>query len=218
MIDLVIEFEKYKLPTRGVIHVGAYLGSELKAYEEMGFKRVLWIEADPTLFSGLLKQRSKQCILNFENVAISNKEGTFPFYVTNNRASSSLLKLGRHKQLHPWVVEAQTIEVECTTLNKLFEKYDISDYNFLNIDIQGAELMAMEGATEILEHIDVINSEVNLTHVYEECGLKGELDTFLSKYDLLPVSDCFKHCPEWGDVMYVKKSFTPDGFIHTRYT
>jgi len=218
MIDLVEEFKKYGIPAKGVIHVGAHLGEELRMYEQMGFKRVLWVEANPVIFNSLTNQRSKTCILNFENIAVSDKEGVFPFFVTNNEQSSSLLKLGRHKQLHPWVVETQTIEVECTTLNKLFGKYDISDYNLINIDIQGAELMAMKGATEILKHIDAINSEVNLTHVYEDCGLKEELDAFLSKYDLTEVSDCFKHCPEWGDVLYVKKSLVPEDFTHTRYT
>jgi len=67
------------------------------------------------------------------------------------------------------------------TLNSFYQKYNIplNRFDFINLDIQGAELLALKGATAILPFIKAIYTEVNEKELYENCGLIDELDAFL---------------------------------------
>ena len=60
-------------------------------------------------------------------------------------------------------------------------KYNI-DYNFLNFDIQGAELKALKSMEEYLPKVDYLYTEVNSDYVYKECALISELDNYLKKF------------------------------------
>ena len=46
--------------------------------------------------------------------------------------------------------------------------------NFLNIDIQGAELLALKGMGSLISYFDYIYLEVNKAHVYKKCALVNE--------------------------------------------
>jgi hypothetical protein len=82
--------------------------------------------------------------------------------------------------------------------------YDI-EYNFLNFDIQGAELKALKGMESYLDKVDYLYTEVNSDYVYKECALIGELDEYLLKFGLHRVET--KWCGEfrWGDAFYIRK-------------
>ena len=54
--------------------------------------------------------------------------------------------------------------------------------NFLNIDIQGAELLALKGMGDIINYFDYAYLEVNRNYVYKNCALIDEIDKYLSKY------------------------------------
>ena len=62
---------------------------------------------------------------------------------------------------------------------------DIKNYNFLNLDIQWAELMALKGFGNFINDFDYIYTEVNIDELYEKCVLLGELDEYLKKSDLV---------------------------------
>jgi FkbM family methyltransferase len=45
--------QRYNIPARGVIHIGAHEGQELQQYLDMGTKKVVLIEANPQVFKKL---------------------------------------------------------------------------------------------------------------------------------------------------------------------
>ena len=53
---------------------------------------------------------------------------------------------------------------------------NMCDYNFLNLDIQGAELLALRGIEDNLKFIDYIYTEVNTGEVYKNCAKVYEID------------------------------------------
>jgi hypothetical protein len=81
---------------------------------------------------------------------------------------------------------------------------DATDYNFINIDVQGYELEVMKGASRILEGIDYIMSEVNRDEVYINCPKVEELDYFLSKFGFSREETTWDGLT-WGDALYVKR-------------
>ena len=77
--------------------------------------------------------------------------------VTNNLQSSSILELKKHKEYYPNITVDKRVNVFTLTLDDLFDECDlkIEKYNFLNIDIQGAELLALKGAGNILKKLNI---------------------------------------------------------------
>lgn len=51
---------RFRVPNRGVVHIGAHQGQELPLYEAFGFQRQVWVEPQPGVFErlkGVLPQR-----------------------------------------------------------------------------------------------------------------------------------------------------------------
>ena len=92
-------------------------------------------------------------------------------------------------------------------IDTFFEEEDFSpyDYNFLNLDIQGAELLALKGMKNSLEKINYIYTEVNSAEVYKKCAQIEELDEYLSEFGFKRVET--KMTPyEWGDAFYIRNN------------
>jgi hypothetical protein len=72
------------------------------------------------------------------------------------------------------------------------------------MDIQGAELLALQGAVETLQSIDAINTEINYEELYEGCALVHQLDDFLAHQGFTRVATVTPYHPSWGDAFYVR--------------
>ncbi|MEG4862378.1 MULTISPECIES: FkbM family methyltransferase [unclassified Microcoleus] len=207
MIDVPQLCRDHSIVPGGVIHVGAHEGGELKTYQEMGIKRVLFIEANPDVAERLKKRMAGMLEVQVVNCAISNQNGTVELIVTNNEMSSSILPLKVHGDIYPTIQVTHKLTVEAKTLDTLLEEMQLqaSDFNILNIDIQGAELLAFQGATNLLKYIEVINTEVNYEELYEGCALIDQIDDFLEAYGFERRATTTPYNPTWGDACYVKK-------------
>lgn len=208
MLPLAELCKNNSIKPRGVIHIGAHEGKELSDYLEMGVKKILYVEANPSVFEKLQIQ-----IANYPNVhavccAISNTNGTANLHITSMDQSSSILPLKVSLEIYPMIKETEQITVPCKTLDSLLEELNLSpaDFNILNIDIQGAELLALQGATETLQYIEAINTEVNYEELYTGCALIDEIDNFLETYDFERIATTTPYHPSWGDAFYTKKA------------
>jgi FkbM family methyltransferase len=197
---------KYKINVKGILHIGAHYAEEAESYKTCGVDNVIWIEADTDTFKVLNDKLS-----NYKNnksfcFAASNLDGQeLNFNVTNNGESSSLLELKEHLIEHPHISVINKKKVFTKKIDSFVkeENIDLINYNFLNLDIQGAELLALKGMTESLNKIDYIYSEVNEKELYENCALIQEVDEFLLKYNFHRVET--KMTPHgWGDALYIK--------------
>ena len=80
---------------------------------------------------------------------------------------------------------------------------DISDFNFINIDVQGYELEVLRGSENTLNNIDYVYTEINVEEVYENAPHVDELDKFLSTYGFSRVETDLSGTT-WGDAFYIK--------------
>jgi FkbM family methyltransferase len=208
LINLRSLCNKYKFLPKGVVHIGAHKGEEIEIYDELGIEDVVWIEANPKIFEilkGNILKFKKQKAFNFLISDVDNKE--YVFYITNNGESSSILELDKHKTHHPHIHVTETINLNSKKIDTIIEEncLDMNQYNFLNLDIQGAELMALKGFIENLKYIDYIYTEVNSGEVYKNCAKIEELDSFLKEYSFERVETSMTKF-EWGDAFYIKKN------------
>jgi hypothetical protein len=98
--------------------------------------------------------------------------------------------------------------VHTKKLSDILVNYNHIPFNFINLDIQGAELKALKGMENYLNqnNIDYIYTEVNGSYVYKNCNLIHELDEYLSKFSFKRVeTSWYNNDPTtWGDAFYVK--------------
>ena len=94
-------------------------------------------------------------------------------------------------------------------LTDFIYNYDIS-YNFLNLDIQGAELKALKGMEEYLSKVDYIYTEVNSEYVYEKCAIVNEIDSYLMAFGFIRTETAWysedggRSSHGWGDAFYIR--------------
>jgi FkbM family methyltransferase len=202
LIPLHYLVQKYKINFKGILHVGAHECEELTDYERyLPRNKILWIEGIPEKVDF---SRQKYTNVLIENAVVSDKVETVKFNVSNNGQSSSMLDFGLHSTFHPQVHYIGQFEADTKLLKDIICKYDIQ-YNFLNLDIQGAELKALKGMEEYLNKVDYIYSEVNSDYVYKECALITEIDEYLMKFRLHRVETNWCGDFKWGDAFYIRK-------------
>lgn len=193
---------------RGVLHVGAHECEEKAAYNAHSISdaNIVWIDGN----ADLVNKMKTQGVPNVHFALVDEVPRDVTFYITNNGQSSSILEMGTHKDMykHIWITEER--QQRTTTLQDFVKEnnIDMTNLNFWNFDIQGAELLALKGAGDLLTYADALYLEVNTEEVYKGCALLNELDAFLITKGFQRVAiSMYKNGPEddgWGDALYVR--------------
>jgi FkbM family methyltransferase len=195
--------EKYGKPN-GIIHIGAHLMEEREDYLAHNIDNIIWIEANPEIYKKILENSIGPNEKLF-NYTISDKDNEIvDFHITNNGQSSSILELDKHKIYHPSIFVTNTIKTNTKRMDSIIlkENINIQLYNFLNIDIQGAELLAIKGFGKLLNHIKYIYTEINKEELYTNCAKIEDIDKYLVDFDRVETSWTNAN---WGDALYVRK-------------
>lgn len=203
LISLDELIKKYNISLKGILHVGAHECEEIALYEKyLPRNKILWVDA---LHDKVELCKSKYPDLLIEFAVVSDKKEIVNWNRSNNGQSSSILNFGLHKQFHPDVHYVFSGKREAVPLSDFIGNYDIS-YNFINLDIQGAELKALKGMESYLNNVDYVYTEVNCDYVYEECALIEEIDEHLLQFNLHRVETSWFGDCKWGDAFYIRKN------------
>ena len=195
---------KYKITVNGVFHIGAHECEEIEFYKTLKVtpQNIVWVEA----IEGKVNEAKIRGILNVYNAVITDKDDeNVLFNISNNVQSSSILELNTHRIEHPHVYYTGSFYSKSITIPSFFQKnnIDYSKLNFWNFDIQGAELLALKGAGDLVKTADVLYLEVNSKELYTGCGLIDEIDNYLSAFGFSrEITEMTQH--GWGDAIYIK--------------
>jgi len=207
---MLLNFEqlvvKYNLQIKGIIHCGANECQEKDIYERFGIKPVFWIEAIPEVFDKM-KVILRSYERNFHLCAcLSDTDNqTVDFNISNNgMQSSSMLEMGEHLNIHPGINFERKIRLKTTRLDTIFSTYNLNGY-LINLDLQGAELMALKGLGEKLSEVSALYMEVNKKETYKGCALVEDVDTYLGKYGFVRVETGGWVGDSWSDALYLRK-------------
>ena len=193
-----------------VYHVGAHIGEEASIYEANGVEQVIWFEANdsliPTLNWNIQKYNMNQLIIPY---ALFDENKTMKFNITNNMQSSSLFDLDKHLLYYPQITVSEVKMVQAYRLDALINvtpRYlPWSDFDFINIDTQGAELAVLKGLGSYIDQPSIkgIYIEVNFESLYKEIPLITEIDQFLLLHRFhRMITKSTKD--GWGDALYLK--------------
>jgi len=205
-LDRINNLLKSKI--RGVIHIGANYGEETNEYRRREISKVIWIEPLSSGFEQLkaLREAYGDLIYNY-CIGAENKE--IDFFVTNNIVSSSPRDLGLHKHQDPTCVVQEIQKVNMKRLDTLVEEegINLSDYNFINVDVQGFEDEVIEGGKETFKKMDAILLETNYKDVYLGCKSKEEIQSIMADLGFVLVSSIQINKVQFEDVYVNASSF-----------
>lgn len=194
-----------KNPPKGVLHLGANSGQEAADYDWFGIKDVHWVEALPEVYQRLLLHLESYPTHLAWLACLSDKDGEkITFKVTSNEAqSSSFLEFGTHAKEHPSVKVIRTEPMTTTRLDTLFATPGITlgPHWFLNVDLQGAELLALKGMGTYLDGFDYVYIEVNERELYLGCPMVEEIDEYLERFGFVG-REVKMTKAGWGDKFY----------------
>ncbi len=116
-----------------------------------------------------------------KNIAISDKEGFFPFYITKSTGCSSLLKPNleqlKYYSFSDWFMIKEKRMINTTTLDAIFSS---KDFDFIQMDIQGSEYDAIIGGKGLLSKTIGISFESHLFPYYINQKLFPDIHELLS--------------------------------------
>lgn len=214
LIDFRQLFPRYDIKPKGVLHVGANVGEEAPVYNELGIEYVLWIEGNPETYERLSDNIHNLCSLSNEKyytghsmacyiVGDENKKNAVLHISNNGSQSSSILDLCTHKIAHPEVHYIGDVTNEMIRLDSILGEND-KHFDFLNIDLQGAELMALRGLGDKLHQFKWAYLEVNKQELYKGCALVEDIDMYMLGFGFRRVETMWVGNTGWGDALYIK--------------
>ena len=198
------KLQQFNLNITGILHVGAHECQELQSYENiLPRSKILWIEAMPDKVDS--NKANYTNILIEQAVVCETDDEPITFNVANNDQSSSILEFGTHSTAYPYIVYTHTLQLTTSRLDTILNKIQYShiQFNFLNIDIQGAELKALIGLGALLNNFSYLYIEVNTEEVYKNCTTLEELDIYLNGFGFTRVLTVI-NTEGWGDAFWIK--------------
>lgn len=202
------ELEKYLPKNPVIVEAGMFDAADTEEFAQVfPSGKIHGFECLPHYYELSCKRLGKYTNVATYQLALSDAAGELDFYVSTLKgelsASGSLLAPKLHQEVHPEVKFNERIKVKAITLDEWAAQYSISHVDFLWLDLQGAEIRALQGAEKMLQNVMGIFTEVSLIETYENVPLYEEVKSFLQskgfkiEKEYLPYKDM-------GNVLFLK--------------
>jgi len=202
---------------RNIFEIGACEGEDTTKYARLFPRARFWVfEPLPSNFSKLQVMLSHHPEIGAEAfcLALSDRSGTATFHVSSTAAARSSVKKaqGGHRSsslLPPrdekpaaleWLEFSEVIVVQTETLDNFCAMQGITQIDFIHMDVQGAELKVLSGATRMLPRIRAIWMEVAFEATYEGQPLELEATRWMAEQGFRKIHQV-SYGPE-GDALY----------------
>jgi FkbM family methyltransferase len=168
-----------------IFDIGAHQGDTTAAYVKHFPESLVYsFEPAPDSYSKLKVRFSDNQMVKFFQMAISDKSCVMDFYSNADSATNSLLPVAGEAEKWADLPEAillkDIIKVKVTSIDEFCVNEGIDRIMILKMDLQGGELLALEGAKKMLTNkaIGLVYSEllfvplyIGQAEYYQVCGL-----------------------------------------------
>jgi len=202
--------------------IGAHFGESVTYLRELfPESQILSFEPDPDSFGTLSSQRIPD--VRYYNLAFCDRDGEMAFYKNRISHTNSLLKVNprsrdsiaftkaRDEQRTDIFREVnEAIQVPTARLDSFCRANEVEHIDLLKIDVQGAERLVLEGASEILEKTKVVVLEISFYDYYEQNSSFSDIERFLHPpgFRLFSISEISNNPmngrTDWAEVIYTK--------------
>jgi len=180
-----MQYDSFLRRVPGVVHVGANSGQERDVYRDLGL-RVLWIEAINEVFDELVRNIAGHPKQKSLCALLTDRDGAeYQFHIASNSgASSSIYQFGECLDIWPELSYLSSRTLRSSRLDSLFRLEGIqpSDYPALVMDVQGAELLVLKGAGQMLGEFRFVKAEAADFESYIDCAKLEDLRQYLEPW------------------------------------
>jgi FkbM family methyltransferase len=200
---------QFLLPNpKAIIDAGANTGQTAQLFRSWWPRsEIHCIEPTPDAFSRLQATWGGRPGIRCHQIALAEQGGRGVIHTGNNTEVSSLFPKTDGYRID------QNIDVEIATLDAFVERNGLGHVDLLKMDLQGGELLALEGASGSLkkELFDVIFSEIWLVSPYEGSPRYWEIAQQLERFGYLTWWINIEHHKgmhegRWGDALFVSRT------------
>ena len=185
--------EALSLVPRGVVYAGAHRGEHIPELRECGFQNMLLVEPNADDYAHLqtFANEHVRCV----EVALTDHDGPLDYWAAPGRFAIlnsifepddehftklfARVRKGRTKR-----PVSRSATVRGTTLDALLAN-DPAPYNFFYLNVQGAVVPALHGASNVLSRFEVVICEAELVSRYRKAPLFGELEPWMEAHDFV---------------------------------
>jgi FkbM family methyltransferase len=167
-----------------VVDIGANKGQFTLAVRRWASKaRVIAFEPlseAAAVFRNVFEGDSK---VTLHQVAIGSRAGEAAIHVSKADDSSSLLPIASlQTELFPGTVEIGTETIKVGRLSEFLSAKDITSPALLKLDVQGYELEALQGCSDLIPCFDTILVECSFMELYEGQAFAHNIIQFLDEH------------------------------------
>ncbi len=199
-------FKKYLPANPVIIDCGAHDGADTVELAKLYKGQIHAFEPVENIFERLKKRTADYSSITCYKVALSDKNGTQNFFVSEGQSdgSSSLLEPKDHLRDHPDTFFEKQIQVDALTLDSWAEINNIKNVDLLWLDMQGFELNMLKASTIILPTVKVIHTEVSITETYKGVTTYEEYESYLKAIGFEVLIKAIPKHWDMGNVLFVR--------------
>lgn len=169
-----------------IFDVGANVGQTTSKYRKLFPKADIYgFEPFKEVFETYTKHFRGDSRTHGINIALSNENSEKTFFVNNHHYTNSLLAISKNGgETMKNFKTVNEIKVPTETIDSFCKKNNIKHIDILKLDVQGGELLVLQGAKEMLKKgaISLIYSEVEFTPLYQDQPLFSDIQKFIEGY------------------------------------
>jgi len=190
LFNFVGLIKKYIGSADTIFELGARDCNETIAFsKELPDAHIYSFECNPATLPQCRKRVKDISHITLVEKAVSNRDGTVSFFPIDqektettwedgNPGASSMLPATGKYPIEKYV--QNKITVPSTTLKSFLESKRIPKIDAIWMDLQGAELMALEGLGDKLQNVGIIHCEVEFLEIYKGQALYKEIKRFMN--------------------------------------
>jgi FkbM family methyltransferase len=174
--------ERFREEPKIILDFGAHdLRDSLILAESFPTTKIYAFEANQEYYNRCLSNNRFSDRIFVFHLAISNENSTVEFHITlGNVGASSMLK---PIDWVPWTTDNRILKVNVPSirLDTWMVENNIPFIDLIWMDVQGAELLCLQGLGENISKVKMIQTEVGVQAYYEGHTLYPEIDSFLKQ-------------------------------------
>ena len=170
-----------------IFDVGANIGQSAIKFRNL-FKdaKIYCFEPFEKSYKRILAKTQSDKNIHVFNIALAESNGIKNFYINEYSDLNTIMpSLKKTHSYHYGGRNERIIEVKVATIDEFVTNYSLPKINVLKIDIEGGELLCLQGASQTLssENIDLIYLEVGFAPRYEGEPFFENICNYLNKYN-----------------------------------